>query len=113
MDASDCLNAGPVCGCDGQVYDSDCDAYAAGVDTAAEVSCPPPQDHFRCGWFFCEVGVEFCVHVHGLVTDWRCDSLPPECDPDDGGVLDCSCIDMGCSCDQSPSGDITMTCLAV
>jgi hypothetical protein len=99
----------PVCGCDGQIYDSDCEAAEAGVDIGGE--CTAPQGTFQCGPGFCTTADEFCQIYNEFAShQTNCVPLPPAC----AGGPSCDCIDQGCmnspSCNGSPGGGITWTC---
>ena len=107
---TDCSGATPlpVCGCDGEIYDSLCAAEAAGVGAALYSNvCTAPTDTKPCGWTFCG-DEEACVE--NLEVSFECRALPAGCDPDaptcddcvPDGLEDCSCSDAG--------GGIAITC---
>lgn len=87
----------PVCGCDGQLYDSPCAAAMAGVGQSGAVGCAPPVGKFSCGFAFCDIATEYCKHTigHGEPESWVC--VPLDCPVDTTG---CACIT-----DPSPCGD--------
>ena len=90
-------DSGPVCGCDGVLYESACAAAMAGVGTSGAVGCAPPAGTFACGHDFCERLTEYCEYVipHGQSAAWRC--LPLQCSE---GASGCACIT-----DPDPCGD--------
>jgi hypothetical protein len=74
----------PVCGCDGQTYDSSCEAASFGVDVSDDAPCATPSGRFRCGPLFCQLGSEACSHVtdysKGFANEaWACETLPAGC----------------------------------
>lgn len=73
----------PVCGCDGQVYASECLAAAAGVDLDANAGCTAPPGTVACSYGFCDPGASYCRII--LVD-------PPE--PD---ISSCAAFPPGCS----------------
>jgi hypothetical protein len=100
-----------VCGCDGTIYDSACDAELAGVDVNADAStCPPIPGTFVCGSTWCDVDVEYCVLFFNDAPDrgypndsYFCDPTPAAC----MGVPSCECLadeDCGDDCSEIPGG---------
>jgi hypothetical protein len=76
-----------VCGCDGNVYENECAAWAAGTHLdGASYACPPPADSYPCGYTFCRVGEEFCVEQYEAA--FTCAPLPDTCR---GTNPDCAC----------------------
>ncbi len=75
----------PVCGCDGHVYRSECDAHAAGVDLDVNGRCREhaAADWAPCGARFCDARVAYCEivlsDVFELPTDFTCKPLPASC----------------------------------
>lgn len=52
---------GSVCGCDGRMYDTPCDAYTVGVDLDANGNCPLAAGDFTCGFRQCSLTGEYCL----------------------------------------------------
>lgn len=109
----------PVCGCDGNLYESRCDAARAGVGTQGATDCEPPPGWFGCGFDFCEIGAQYCEHTigHGGPETWVCRAL--NCPP---GTEGCACITdpspcgepeyfPGQFCGPTPDGGSELTCL--
>ncbi len=103
----------PVCGCDGIVYDNECEAYVAGVDVSAQSGCATPVGTFACGPQFCTQGIEYCeFKPSGVVQQpsmYQCVPFPNGCT----GRGDCGCLadePCGDSCEESDDGDFTLTC---
>ena len=68
----------PVCGCDGKVYATGCEAALAGVTLAPAETCVGPEKQFPCGPEFCNPLLEFCSSTRG--SGYRkCLQSPPEC----------------------------------
>ena len=72
----------PSCGCDGQVYASQCEARRAGVEPGGE--CDPslwPEGLFPCKTTFCDLASEYCMQqlVAGEFLMVYCDDMPLEC----------------------------------
>jgi hypothetical protein len=94
----------PVCGCDGEVYGSECAAHAAGVDLAVMGGCGTRTPNWMpCGKQFCDVRKDYCAiylsDVFELPTDYFCRPLPAGCLPGDGSVVracDCFPPDVAC-----------------
>lgn len=92
----------PVCGCNGTLYASNCEAYAAGVGIGPAEQCATPTGLVPCLDTFCERATEYCdMHRHygssafpvpcQAGTSWtsgRCHPLPAECGADPA----CSCV---------------------
>jgi hypothetical protein len=108
-DASLCSGKGPVCGCDGAVYPTDCAAFAAGMDVAA-AGCVTPPGTFLCHALVCSVGVQACVHYVGFATYDACEAFTGTCDPAQGGTPDCSCFPSWCKCAPDPAGNFVIEC---
>ena len=88
----------PVCGCDGNVYASQCDAQQAGVDIGAWADAADgprcqstPAGRFPCGPWFCDPNVAYCDYQIGDVGDRHvsCQPLPSSC----GGQASCACLE--------------------
>ncbi|HSO35083.1 MAG TPA: vWA domain-containing protein, partial [Labilithrix sp.] len=58
----------PVCGCDGAVYGSACQASVAGIDVSLSAGCAAPPGTFRCGPRFCRTATEVCRKTTVLAT---------------------------------------------
>jgi hypothetical protein len=106
---------GDVCGCDGQIYEGKCEALAAGVDAAKPDACTTPAGYFPCmDATFCDSASEYCHANVGFDYGIGCQPLPQACDPAEGGVLDCSCIDATfcdlSSCEITPEGGLSIVC---
>jgi hypothetical protein len=93
----------PVCACDGNVYASECEAHAAGVDLAALGGCRNgPPSYAPCGATFCDARTSYCEIVLSDVldppTDYACKPLPPTCIADGGVEPTCDCFPKGTRC---------------
>jgi hypothetical protein len=96
----------PVCGCDGMMYGSECEAQSAGVDLSVAGGCPAVEGAFECGYTWCESGAEYCrrdVDDTGMADFWHCLPLPGGCPIP--ATCDClagePCADFSCE----PLGD--------
>jgi hypothetical protein len=99
-----------VCGCDGSVYGSACDAFARGIDLDANGRCRETiPDWIACGPRFCDARTSYCEivlsDVFELPTDYTCKPLPPACVPEGGVAHGCDCFPVGTRC-LSFCGDI-------
>jgi len=100
-----------VCGCDGKLYRSECDANASGgVDTKAIALCPTPPGMFQCGTLFCAHGTQYCrvtTREGSSSNAYACVDLP-------GGCTQCACLlTAACyGCGVPASGDMTVMCAA-
>jgi hypothetical protein len=120
----DCiLQPGPVvCGCDGKLYMSSCEAEAFGSGVGpGGAPCETPPGTFRCGTWFCTQGTQYCETW--ILTDQRdydgkpyvlryaCADLAAEC----GATPTCDCVTRSdCSdCTASAGGELTVTCPVV
>jgi hypothetical protein len=93
----------PVCGCDGQVYDSECAAHASGIDVSTTGGCKRAIPGWvACGGHFCDVGTSYCEMFLSDVldppSDYFCRPLPASCLPRDGAVPGCECFPPGTRC---------------
>jgi hypothetical protein len=103
-----------VCGCDGNIYNSPCQANAAGQDINNLPLCTSPPGTFACGPRFCMHGAEYCeAKVGGSVTNpgsYVCYPLPAAC----SGTPSCQCVSgsaMCGNCTVSGAGDVSTACL--
>ena len=95
----------PVCGCDGRVYASECEAHAGGLDLDVQGGC---REHLPAGWApcgarFCDARTSYCEivlsDVFELPTDFTCRPLPASCRVEDGGASrTCACFPQGTRC---------------
>lgn len=103
--------SGPVCGCDGKMYQSWCAANTAGVDVNDKGGCTPPAGMFACGHGFCTVASEYCdIELSDTVdpNHHACAPLPPGCSP-----AACACLSLAvynCSCITTPEGGLVRSC---
>ncbi len=111
--AGPCTATEPVCGCDGAVHDSDCDAQLAGVDVNDAGGCTAPADTFACGHGFCSLAADYCERqlsdVGGTPDSFSCQTLPGPC----GATPDCACLaaePCGASCAGDATVGLTLTC---
>jgi hypothetical protein len=93
----------PVCGCDGEVYDTECQAGRAGVDLSVRGGCQKlVPDWASCGSHYCDVTKSYCEiylsDVFEIPTDYRCRPLPPECRPKSGTSRECDCFPANTPC---------------
>ena len=103
-----------VCGCDGNVYDGECEANNAGVDVNIFGGCTPPLDTFACGFRFCAANTQYCRRqvsdVVGYPDEYDCVDIPAAC----GGSPDCACLaneNCGDMCEVRPAdGSLLLTC---
>ena len=93
-----------VCGCDGNLYRSPCDANLAHVDVVN--GCETPPGKFRCGTQFCTSGAQYCVRY---LFAYACADLPAAC----GTTPTCACIaEPKCNaCTVSADGIVTVECV--
>jgi len=98
-----CAPGGPqICGDDGKVYASACEAAQAGHDFGT--GCAPPPETFACGGFFCDPATTFCQTSEstcGPPTS-KCVSYPSSCDPPD-----CECLGGQVACVDGDTVDST------
>jgi hypothetical protein len=91
-----------VCGCDGKVYDSACDAQKAGIDVSADMSCLSLCDGN------CDFSKQYCriETQNGVPFGYNCLEFPHACQ----GQPSCDCIHSCGACSESSNGQITVTC---
>mgnify|MGYP003597037031 CR=1 FL=1 len=107
------------CGCDGQVYESACEAAMAGVATREAEACEPPTGMFPCGPEYCALETQYCRHTvgGGVREQWSCVNLTCT-----GASTGCDCLDPddpcgndtwypGHACEIDKSGGPTLWCL--
>ncbi len=101
------------CACDGMVYGSECDVYAAGSDRNALGSCTLPAGTFACGYTQCNVFTQYCRRdvsdVVGVPDDYSC--LPvPSC-PSQFPTCGCLAAEpCGSMCTGDGATGLTLTC---
>lgn len=95
----------PVCGCDGSVYPSTCEAARNGVALSALGGCEVPAGRFACGPRLCDAATEYCRDAGSSVG---CQPLPDGCDG-----TDCACFagDLPGSCTScAVAGGLVLDC---
>jgi hypothetical protein len=101
------------CACDGMVYGSECDVYAAGSDRNALGGCPVPPGSFACGYTQCDVANHYCQRQVSDIADepddYSCLTLPgcPSQFPT------CACLagePCGAMCTGMGTTGLTLTC---
>ena len=101
-----------VCGCDGNLQGSVCQAASVGVDIDRLNQCETPRGMFRCGHRFCNLGQTYCQHMvadEDGVFDAHWCGLEWQCEP-----LDCPCLIAevcpGGTCQPTEDGGVIITC---
>jgi hypothetical protein len=107
-----------LCGCDGRIYGSRCEAMDEGIDISVSGGCTPPEGTFACGPTFCEIGVEYCWRTlsdAGASPDaFACSPLPAACAaemPPTCACLAAEAVPCGATCEALPSGQPMVTCM--
>jgi hypothetical protein len=102
-------DVGPICGCDGVVYEDACAARAAGVDVDTNGACQL-EGSFFCAGLACKLNTEACVanqnHIDGTIIP-HCVPLTAECLTALVSLEDkfCECVRPGrCSCQVQSLG---------
>jgi hypothetical protein len=98
-----------VCGCDGMVYDNQCEAAARGTDLDEKHGCAVPSTEFACGSRTCnrvdQICVEFVSNSQG--SQFACQQFPPECRTN----RNCTCLpQFGCSVCTEVDDTFTLMC---
>lgn len=93
----------PVCGCDGKIRATECEAHAAGSDLDVNGACRElVPDWITCGARLCDAHTSYCEIVLSDVvdppTDYTCKPLPPACVPEGGVARSCDCFPAGTRC---------------
>lgn len=81
----------PSCGCDGEVYPSDCAAHQAHVDVGEACEDKVPANLIPCGDKFCDPSSTYCYACGDDTSPafyYYCWPLPTDCD---GGTV-CDCL---------------------
>jgi len=100
----DCHEAyAPVCGCDGKIAASECEAHAAGIDLDVTGGCRTGVPGWiACGPRLCDARQSYCEivlsDVFELPTDYTCRPLPATCVPDGDVARPCDCFPAGTRC---------------
>jgi hypothetical protein len=109
----DAIAADPVCGCDGQVHGSVCDANAVGIDVDASHRCPVPPGVFACGFRECNLGGAYCEvigsDIGGEPDTFTCKGMPM-CP----GPATCGCLGnepCGSNCSGDEQKGFVLVCL--
>ena len=114
--ATSCDVAGPVCGCDGHLHASECEAQSAGADIDVR-GCDPgltPQGAFPCGETYCDPTNEYCLYGEGDTCDdhYDCHLLDPRCNDGSGDGCgtclapdDCQ-LDHPCVCTETAGNGV-------
>ena len=107
--------ASPVCGCDGKVHPTACDAAGAGVDTTDAVNCPAPAGEVACGGTYCTAATQACREGRaatptGCQATVACAPIPAEC----SAQPTCACLvssalgGAGAMCAGDPAAGFTV-----
>ena len=80
---------GGVCGCDGRVYESACEAYRVDVDIGPATGCATPEGRLLCGNGFCHPATQYCCEFSPSQPGW-CRLLPAACQ--NQPTPDCACL---------------------
>ena len=86
-----CYSENLVCGCDGTVYQTVCEANEARVDITFADQCAAPQGTYACGTDFCARYTTYCheLDYEGSDSgDISCEPIPSEC----ASAPSCECL---------------------
>jgi hypothetical protein len=117
----DCITqpGAAVCGCDGKLYMTECEASGSGMALANDARCVTPPGTFQCGTKFCTHGSQYCqtwywndeiTNLGRYVARYACVDLA---DAGCGTTPTCACVTSAqCGeCAVSADGDLTAGCL--
>lgn len=111
----------PVCGCDGALYASRCEALEAGTWVGPASECETPPERFPCVSEFCDLESEYCEVTNFITnplgscpldepyTTGRCVPLPEDCSATASCACMLPCRYPGGTCDDA--GPLTRTCM--
>lgn len=86
-----------MCGCDGKIYDDECDAHAHGVDPDVMGGCKGTvADFVPCGAHYCDARTSYCeIYLSDVLEpppDHACRPLPSACLPNAARPPSCDCF---------------------
>ena len=102
----------PVCGCSGNVYATECEAYKDGQDLNNNARlCRNPAGTFRCGYEVCDVATQYCEDREIAPLGHHCIAIPAACTA--GPTCDCLVAEpCGAKCAVDGfTGGVTLSCL--